>query len=223
MTAPGIAAPRIGGLRVAYQGEPGAYGEMAITRRWGTQATAVGAPTFADALALLGRGGTDFAAIPVWNSTIGDIQDTAVLLAHHASRVDIISELTVPIQHCLLGLPGATLGNVRYVGSHPTALAQCKRLFADRRHLQPCVAHDTAGAARELATLGGITEAPTARPASPPWFEPYRPTDPRVFATIAGGNVAAIYGLVVLAESVQDNPANATRFVIVCPRDGAQW
>ena len=74
-----------------------------------------------------------------------------------------------------------------------------------------------------LATLGGIAGIPAARPASPPWFEPYRPADPRAFATIAGGNVAAIYGLVVLAESVQDNPANATRFVIVRPRVGAQW
>jgi prephenate dehydratase len=223
MTATRIAPPRLGGPRVAYQGEPGAYGEVAITREWRGQATAVGTPTFADALALLGRGGTDFAAIPVWNSTIGNIQDTALLLAHHASRVDVVSELTVPIQHCLLGLPGATVASVRYVGSHPTALAQCKRLFADRRHLQPCVARDTAGAARELASLGGIAGSPPTRPASPPWFEPYRPADPRAFATIAGGNVAAIYGLVVLAESVQDDPANATRFVIVGPRDGAQW
>src|SRR5215207_5445145 len=107
MTATRIAAPR-----VAYQGEPGAYGEMAITREWSGQATAVGTATFPDTLALLGRGGTDYAVIPVWNSTIGDIQDTTILLAHHASRVETVSEVLVPIEHCLLGLPGTTVAGV---------------------------------------------------------------------------------------------------------------
>ena len=64
--------------RVAYQGEPGAYGEQAIAREWGGAATAIGAPTFRDALSLLGSDGADFAMIPVWNSTIGDIQGTTV-------------------------------------------------------------------------------------------------------------------------------------------------
>jgi len=130
--------------RVAYQGEPGAYGEMAIAQEWRGNATALGAPTFAEALGQLGRGRADFAVIPVWNSTIGDIKDTTVLLAHHASRLETVSELVVPVVHCLLGLPGASFATVRYVGSHPTALAQCRRLFGAPRSLQPCVAHDTA-------------------------------------------------------------------------------
>jgi prephenate dehydratase len=218
MTATRIAAPR-----VAYQGEPGAYGEVAISREWAGQATAIGTATFADAFASIGRGDTDFAAIPIWNSTIGDIQDTTLLLGHHASRVEVIADVTIPIEHCLLALPGASLPAIRYVGSHPTALAQCKRLFAHRRHLQPCVAHDTAGAARELATLGAGAPAGGAARASTPWFDPYRPTDPRALAVIAGAGVAQTYGLVVLAESVQDNASNATRFVIVKPQDGVRW
>lgn len=218
MTATRLAAPR-----VAYQGEPGAYGEVAISREWAGQATAIGASTFAEAFALIGRGDTDFAAIPVWNSTIGDIPDTTLLLGHHASRVEIVSELTIPIEHCLLALPGASLPGVRYVGSHATALAQCKRLFANRRHLQPCVAHDTAGAARELATLGATVTAIAGARAATPWFDRYRPTDRRALAVIAGAGVARTYGLVILAESVQDNPSNATRFVIVKPQDGVRW
>jgi prephenate dehydratase len=217
-TSTPIAAPR-----VAYQGETGAYGELAITREWAGGATAVGTPTFADAFALLGRGETDFAAIPVWNSTIGDIPDTTLLLGHHRARVEVVSEVTIPIEHCILSLPGGSLATLRYVGSHPTALAQCKQLFAGRR-LQPCVAHDTAGAARELAALGGRVAAMTPpRSVTPPWFDPYRPTDPRSLGVIAGAAVARTYGLVVLAESVQDNPANATRFVIIKPQDGLRW
>ena len=208
--------------RVEYQGEPGAYGEQAIAREWGGTATAIGAPTFRDALSLLGSEGADFAMIPVWNSTIGDIQDTTVLLAHHAEHVERVAELTLPVVHCLLGLPGATLTSLRYVGSHPTALAQCRTLFANRRTLQPCVAHDTAGAARELAALGTPVREP--RPVAPPtWFAPYRPVDPTALAVIAGAGVARLYGLAVIAEGVQDNPSNATRFVIVRAQDGARW
>jgi prephenate dehydratase len=208
---------------VAYQGEPGAYSEMAITREWGGAATAVAAPTFVEAIGMLGRGRVNYAVIPVWNSTIGQIHDTSTLLAHHASRLETVSELTVPVVHCLLALPGASLAGIRYVGSHPTALAQCRRLFATRATLQPCVAHDTAGAARELASLGRRVRLEAARQASTPWFSPYTPTEATSLAVIAGSSVAELYGLVVITEGVQDNPANATRFVVVKARDGWRW
>ena len=209
--------------RVAFQGEAGAFGEMAIVREWGGLAAAVGAPTFSDTLSLLGRGRADFAVIPVWNSTIGDIDDTRVLLSHHASRIETVSELTLPIVHCLLGLPGASVTSVRYVGSHPTALAQCRRLFATRRHLQPCIAHDTAGAARELAALGDERLVEPVRNGAAPWFEPYRSSDPTALAVIAGASAARLYRLVVLTEGVQDEPSNTTRFVIVKAQDGVHW
>jgi prephenate dehydratase len=207
--------------RVAYQGEPGAYGEMAIAQQWRGVATALGAPTFMEALAQVGRGRADFAVIPVFNSTIGEIKDTTVLLAHHQSRLERVSELVVPVVHCLLGLPGTTLNTVRYVGSHPTALAQCRRLFGPPRSIQPCVAHDTAGAARELSTLGIRTRQP--RTGAAPWFEPYHPADPTMLAVIAGASVATLYGLTVIAEGIQDNPQNATKFVVVKAQDGVRW
>jgi len=218
MTAARLAAAP----RVAYQGEPGAYGELAITREWSGTATAIGAATFRDALSLLGTDDADYAVIPVWNSTIGEIQDTTVLLRHHASHVETVSELTVPVVHCLLALPGATLATVRYVGSHPTALAQCRHLFTQRRTLQPCVAHDTAGAARELSALG-THDAPSPHGSAPRWFEPYRPFDVHALAVIAGAGVARLYGLTVVAEGVQDNAANATRFVVVRAQEGKRW
>ena len=209
--------------RVAYQGEPGAFGEMAIVQQWRGLASPVGAPTFAEALSMVARGHVEFGIFPIWNSTIGDIQDTQVLLAHHAPRLETISELTVPIVHCLLALPGASLATVRYVGSHPTALAQCRRLFTTRRQLRPCIAYDTAGAARELATLGaeGATDRP--RNSASPWFEPYRSSEPAALAVIAGAAAAQLYRLVVLTEGVQDQRDNVTRFRVVRSRDGAAW
>jgi len=209
--------------RVAYQGEPGAYGEIAIAEHWRGAASAVGTPTFAEALTMVGRGRADFAVIPVWNSTIGEIQDTSLLLAHHAGRLETVAEVMVPVVHCLLGLPGASFPTVRYVGSHPTALAQCRRLFTNRQALQPCIAHDTAGAARELASLGKRVRQGSARQMATPWFSPYHPAESSALAVIAGAHVAALYGLVVITEGVQDNPANATRFVIVKARDGVSW
>jgi prephenate dehydratase len=196
---------------------------MAITREWGGVATAVAAPTFAGALSTLGNGGADFAMIPVWNSTIGAIQDTNVLLSHHAARVETVSEVTVPVVHCLLGLPGATMSTVRHVGSHPTALSQCRRFFSARPLLLPSIAHDTAGAARELAALGpGAHGAPT-RSGALPWFERYRPVDPTALGGIAGAHVARLYGLIVIAEGVQDNPSNTTTFVVVRAQAGVRW
>lgn len=216
------AAPMTAALRVAYQGEPGAFGEMAIRREWGGAATAVGAATFRDALALLGSSAVDFAMIPVWNSTIGDIPDATALLSHHAPHVERISEITIPVVHNLLALPAASLASIRYVGSHPAALGQCQTFFANRRTLQPSIAHDTAGAARELAALGTPALEPRAG-AAPTWFDRYRPIDPAALGVIAGAGVATLYGLSVLAEAVQDNPSNATRFVVVRAKDGLRW
>jgi prephenate dehydratase len=208
---------------VAYQGEPGAYGEAAITREWGGMATAVATPTFAAALSTLGQGDTDFAMIPVWNSTIGEIHDTNLLLSHHAQRVETVAEVTVPVVHCLLGLPGATMATVRHVGSHPTALAQCRRFFSARPLLLPSIAHDTAGAARELAALGPAAHAAPTRSGTLPWFERYTPVDPRALGVIAGAHVARLYGLTVIAEGVQDSPSNATKFVVVRAQGGVRW
>ena len=209
--------------RVAYQGEPGAFGELAISQEWRGVATALGTSTFSEAIAFVGRGRADFAVIPIWNSTIGEIQDTTILLAHHGARLETVSEFTVPIVHCLIALPGTSLTTIRYVGSHPTALAQCRRLFSTRQVIQPCIAHDTAGAARELASLGKRARQRAARQAEQPWFSPYHATESTAFAVIAGKPVAQLYGLVVVTEGVQDNPANATRFVVVKAKDGVRW
>lgn len=203
------------GPRVAYQGDRGAFGEMAIVREWNGRATAVAATTFADTIAMLDSGAADYAVLPVWNSTVGDIHDTHLLLSHYASRVKHVAAVTVPVVHCLLALPGGSRSALRYVGSHAVALGQCRRLFASRPPLQPCVAYDTAGAARELATLGAGPTTPLPRRTVAPWFDPYRPIEPHSLGVLASSLAAELYGLTILAEGVQDDPTNRTRFVVV--------
>lgn len=207
--------------RVAYQGEPGAFGELAVMQHWQADATAWPAPTFADALALLDARRVDFAVMPVWNSSIGDLRETRAMLADHAGRLDVIGEVTVVVDHCLLALPGATLGTIRFVGSHPVALAQCAALFVSRPSLVPCAAHDTAGAARELAALAVGDPAP--RPDASAWYAGCECGSPLELAVIASALAARCYGLCLLAESIQDVRENFTRFAVVAPRGDVRW
>lgn len=207
--------------RVAYQGEPGAFGELAVTRHWRGEAAARPTLTFGDALALLQTGEVDYAVIPVWNSTIGDLRDAREILADHEATVDVVDNVALPVDHCLLALPGTAIESVRFVGSHPAALAQCAGFFVTRARLMPCTAYDTAGAARQLARLArgaGIADI-----GPPPWYDGCGHASHDELAVIAGETAARRYGLIVLAEAIQDDPNNRTRFAVVAPRGAPSW
>jgi prephenate dehydratase len=120
----------------------------------------------------------------------------------------------VPVRHCLLALPGTSIADIRYVGSHPAALAQCTRLFAANDALVACAAFDTAGAARELATLGELGDATRPR-TSDTWYSALAIDGPTRLAAIASADAGRQYGLSILREGVQDNPTNVTRFAVV--------
>lgn len=211
--------------RVAFQGELGAYGEAAVSQRWHGSAHAVPTRTFAAVLALIAAGGADYGVLPVWNSTIGDIAEAREALDAHADGVDAIhaiDELLVPVRHALIGLPGASLDDVRVIGSHPAALSQCARFFAERPRVTMRAAFDTAGATRELAMLAGgaVPRHAHARGAdvASVWYDGVPFASARELAVIASAAAAARYGLEMLAEDVQDEPTNATRFVVVRSR-----
>jgi prephenate dehydratase len=206
------------GPRVAYQGEPGAFGEAAIVRHWEGAAVAVGAPTFGRTIALLLARDVDAALVPVWNSTIGPIVAAQEVLYEHASALRLGDEVALSVQHALLALPGASLASIRAVGSHPAALGQCARFFAERPTLVACEAFDTAGAARELAALVGGA----ARGLAAPWYADVADAAPETLAAIASEGAAERHGLVVLARNIQDSDENETRFVVVCRRERAR-
>lgn len=205
-------------LRVAFQGELGAFGDAAIRSRWGSAASPVPARSFDEVVALVATGAVESAVLPVWNSTIGPIAPALAALERAAAPLASVGEIDLPVRHALLGLAGATLDELRAVGSHPAALGQCARWLAARPRITARRAYDTAGAARELSRLG--SGAPDESGALP-WYAGLTSVAPTQLAAIASAAAAERYGLVVLADAVQDDPTNLTRFrVVELRRDG---
>jgi len=208
----------LGQPRVAYQGIPGAFGEEAIRRLWHDSALPIPSRTFTDVLDLLVDRVVDWAVIPIWNSTIGPVAPACAALRVRESAITRTREIDVPVHHCLLGLPGTLMTDVRLVGSHLAALGQCAKLFATYQTLSPCEAFDTAGAARELSLL--IDAASPATHES--WYSTLG-ADPRQLAAIASADAGRRYGLSVLLDAVQDDPTNLTRFVVVRSKEPRAW
>lgn len=172
-------------MKVAYQGEPGAYSEEAVVAVF-PDAEPLGYATFRLTFEALALGAVDVAVLPVENSTAGVVQEVSDLL-WETPGLRIVREHVQPVRHCLIGWPGP----VERALSHPQALAQCDR-YLHARQIRSVAFHDTAGAARAVA-------------------EQRMPGT----AAIASKTAAARYGLYVLAESIQDDSENRTRFVVV--------
>ena len=176
---------------VAYQGEPGAFGEEAVIGWFGEAVTPVPVPTFSAVCAAVESGATDAGVLPLENSLAGTVGDALDALANGSLRV--IGEVLLPIRHQLLTLPGVAVDAVTRVSSHWQALAQCERFLAGRGW-SVVPAADTAGAARELAASGDRTSA-----------------------AIASRSAAERYGLEVVAADIQDSDHNMTRFAVLVP------
>jgi prephenate dehydratase len=203
---------------VAYQGIVGSYGEEAVRRLWQCRARTYPKRSFAAALDALSRGGVEWAVIPIWNSTIGTIVPARAAMLAHERAVACIQEIDLPVKHCLLARAGTSIDDVRFVGSHPAALAQCAMLFSDAPRLTACDAIDTAVAARDLAQYGrrdtheSVEHATADTATDRPWYAGLAIDSPAQLAVIASRRAAQRYGLNVLAFDVQDDPANVTRF-----------
>ncbi len=180
--------------RIAYQGEPGANSDAACRQVY-PGLDPLPCPTFEDAFEAVETQVADLAMIPVENSLAGRVADIHHLLP--VSGLNIVGEHFQPIHFQLMGTPGADLSGVRSVRSHSQALWQCRRMLREQRWT-PVVAEDTAGAAREVAEAG----------------------DPTV-AALAPRLAAGLYGLDVLAEDVEDDHHNTTRFLVLA-RESAE-
>lgn len=174
---------------VAFQGEAGAYSDEALSRVF-PHAQRVPCPVLRDVFDAVGAKATH-GIVPVENSYAGSINETYDLLLAYPHV--IVGEITHAVDHCLLALPGETLETLRRVRSHPQALSQCE-VFLRERRLEGIADLDTAGAARR------VSEQAT-----------------RGTAAIAGRRAAKLYGLNILAESIQSVPRNITRFLILAP------
>lgn len=199
---------------VGYQGGPGANGEVAVQRYWNGAARPVSIETFPQLIEAVVSGAVDFGVVPVWNSTIGEIPEACQALRARRAEVVEVAQLTIPVRHFLLGLPGTTLERVRAVATHRVAFTQCTGFLAAHPDIQQVIAWDTGGAAQELAELGGLPLTDVPPSTREPWYAglPYAPDELSVIANPAAGQR---FGLAVLAEDLQDNVLNATRFMVI--------
>jgi prephenate dehydratase len=177
-------------LRVAFQGERGAFSEEAAVKLLGAEITLVPQPTFEATFAAVGDGLADCVLAPIENSLAGSVHRAFDLLVE--SGLSIIGEVVIPISLNLIGVPGAALEQIVSVESHPVALAQCERFFSAHPRLKRIAAEDTAGSVREIMRVGDLGRA-----------------------AIASRRAAEIYGGAVLREHLEDDSENYTRFLLL--------
>ena len=173
---------------IAFQGAPGAYSDLACRHAF-PEMQSLPCTQFEDAFAAVHDGRAALGMIPIENSVAGRVADIHHLMPD--SGLHIIGEHFEPVHHHLLALPGATLETIKTVRSHVHALGQTRK-FQREHGLTPVVAADTAGAAAELAKSGDLT-----------------------VAAIASELAGQIYGLLSLAENIEDAAHNTTRFLVM--------
>ncbi|HKX16975.1 MAG TPA: prephenate dehydratase [bacterium] len=179
-------------MRVAFQGEPGANSEEAVFRVFGDRAEPLPCADLVRTFDAVVARHADGAVVPVENSQAGSINETYDLLLRH--DLFIVGEYDLRVRHYLMAVSGTTLADVKQAYSHPQALAQCDA-FLQQHGIEPVVFGDTAGSAKMVAER---------RPAGG--------------AAIAPRRAADIYHLQVVAEGIETNPNNYTRFLVLNPR-----
>lgn len=185
---------RMGG-RVAFQGEPGAFSEEAVERVF-DDVESVPCTAFEDVFEAVERGDVDRGVVPIENAVFGSVRVNYDHLRTHS--VTIVGELQLRIRHHLMAPAAASIDALETVRSHAQALGQCRtwlRSYVPEATVE--ATPDTAGAAREVASSG----------------------DPSV-AAIASQRAAEQYGLTILAEGLEDDRQNFTRFLVIAPESG---
>ena len=180
------------GVRVVHQGVEGAYSHAAAIQYFGEKAEIYHVARFEDAMKEVQLGNADYAVMPIENSSAGAVIDMYDLLTRYDNY--IVAETFLPVNHALLGVPGAKLSDVKTVFSHPQALMQCSAFLNDNGLKQISV-ENSAVAAKRVVEEGDKSQAAIA-------------------SEIAG----KLYGLELLKPFIQNNQGNTTRFVILANR-----
>lgn len=158
----------------------------------GEKITTVPRTTFDSAFQAIAEDAADALLAPIENTLAGSVVRVYDLLLE--SNLGIVAETILPIEHQLIGVPGAGFADLRSVSSHPVALAQCEKFFLAHPDLKRVPTEDTAGSVREVMARGD-----------------------KSFAGIASRRAASIYGGTILAENIHDNRENFTRFFLLIP------
>lgn len=178
------------GARVAYQGVEGSYGHGAALQFFGGDADLYHVQGMEDVMAEVEAGRADFGVLPIENSSAGAVSDNYDLLVKH--NVYIVAETHLAVRHALLGLPQAELSDIRNVYSHPQALMQCSQYLNTHREWNQFSVENTAAAALKIT-------------------DDQDPSQAAVASEIAG----RLYGLKPLAQGINHNKNNTTRFIIL--------
>ena len=184
-------------MRVAFQGEPGAFSEAAAVQLLGEGIRTVPRATFDATFRAIAEDVADALLLPVENTLAGSVVRVYDLLLQ--SPLEMCGETILAIEHHLMGVPGARIENLRSVASHPMALAQCEQFFESHPGFKRVPAEDTAGSVREMMDRGDAA-----------------------CGAIAGRRAAGHYGAVILRENIEDNAENFTRFVLLLPAEEAE-
>lgn len=176
--------------RVAFQGAKGAYSWLACRKHFGEAVQPVGYNGFEEAIEALETGQVDLALLPIENVLAGSIYDVYDGLVN--SRLHVVGEEVIKIEHCLIGLRGVSLGQIHSVLSHPVALQQCVHFVRGLPNATRRSYVDSAEAVRKVKLDGDPSQA-----------------------AIASREAARLYGLEVLREDISDHPENYTRFWVV--------
>jgi len=176
-------------MKIAIQGEPGSFSHEAALKLV-PGAEILPCSLSVEAFAALDSRKADAAAIPIENSLAGSVLEHFDLLLKH--DVKVVSETLLRIRHNLIAIPGATIGEIERVFSHPVALAQCRSFLATHPRMKSIAFYDTAGSVKQLVEQGD-----------------------KHAAAIASEEAARIYGAHVLEAGIEDNAENYTRFFLV--------
>lgn len=175
--------------RVVFQGAEGAFSQAAMIQYFGEGINSFHVDSFRDAFCAIEEGSADFAVLPIENSTAGIVNEIYDLLVEFENY--IVGEQIIKIEHCLLGLPGTRMEEIKTVYSHPQSLMQSARFLSAHEWKQISLPNN-AFAARKVADDGDRSQA-----------------------AIAGEYAGKVYGLEVLQKPVNQSATNSTRFIII--------
>ena len=195
--------------RIAFQGERGAFSEEAVRQLLGPRAEVLPCARFEDVFRGLQEGRAQGAVVPIENTLAGSVHENYDHLQHY--RFPIVGETSVRIVHNLIAAPGVTFRRLRQVYSHPVALNQCQRFFAEHPAIERVPFYDTAGSVKMIMEEGRLDAG-----------------------AIASSVAADIYGARILRRSIEDDRQNFTRFFLLRtavyarrhpprPRGKAEW
>jgi prephenate dehydratase len=181
-------------MTAAFQGEVGAYSEIACKKYFGSDVKTVPCFNFEDNFTNLKNGKAEYAVLPIENSLYGSVYETYDLLIKY--NYPIIGELYLQINHNLIAKKNLKLSDIKKIYSHPQALGQCSNFLRSLKNIQVLPAYDTAGAAKIASE-----------------------EEDKKTAAIASSEAASLYKLKVIKRSIQNNAENYTRFIVVSKKE----